>query len=737
VTWAASTLTGGQAVTEYQVKRYDATTLVAQTILSACTGTVAATTCIESAVPTGQWKYSVTPVFATNWVGVESAKSATVAVDGIAPTNAVTLSGITGGAWLTGTTLYYAGSAAGSLTLTNAVTDADSGPASSQTAALTGTTTGWTHTPSTVSTPSGGPYVSNPFAWTAGTTSGPGEVVTGRDVADNTATTNLTFVNDSTAPSAGTVSYVNGSAGGTSVSVSFTTGTDAGSGIGTRLLQRASAPATGITCGAYGAFATVTGGTNPTSPFVDTVTTATCYKYQYVVSDNVGNTQTASSASVAHAPFGAYFAFDAGSGTSAVDSSGNANTGTLQATAGWTAGKVGANALNLTGATTSWVDVANPVIDSSQSYSVSAWVKLNTLTGFQTFASIDGTSISPFYLQLSGGVFDFAQRGNDTTSAPLAQVNGLAPTIGVWYNVVGVYDKSAGTIQLYVNGVSQGTVAAATTWKATGHTTIGRAKWNGAGVDYVNGAIDEVHFYDKAITGVDAAHLAGTYSTTVSATAGLLNYWRLGEASAASPMADSKGTNTGTYLNTPTLGVAGAIAGDVNTAAQFDGVGHYATAARQISTDFSIEFWFKSTQNFSNDLAQPHCTFWWQGAGLVDADTSGSANDFGVSLCSGKVIAGVGNPDVNIVSAATYNDGGWHHVVFTRLQSTGAMALYVDGASAGSATGNVNALTATATLNFGRSTSGTNYFAGSLDEIALYTTVLTPATVAAHHNAAL
>ena len=114
------------------------------------------------------------------------------------------------------------------------MTDAGSGPASSQTAALGNTPTNWTHTGSTVSTPAGGPYVSNAFSWTAGATSAPTEAVTGRDVAGNTAVTNLTFINDSTAPSAGTISYTNGYQPGHSVPVTFTTGTDGGSGIATK-----------------------------------------------------------------------------------------------------------------------------------------------------------------------------------------------------------------------------------------------------------------------------------------------------------------------------------------------------------------------------------------------------------------------------------------------------------------------------------------------------------------------
>ena len=75
VSWAPTTLANGQAVSGYLVKRYDAGTQAAQTILSACTGTIAATSCVESNVPNGSWTYAVTPVLATSWQGPESAKS--------------------------------------------------------------------------------------------------------------------------------------------------------------------------------------------------------------------------------------------------------------------------------------------------------------------------------------------------------------------------------------------------------------------------------------------------------------------------------------------------------------------------------------------------------------------------------------------------------------------------------------------------------------------------------------
>ena len=102
------------------------------------------------------------------------------------------------------------------------------------------------------------------------------------------------------------------------------------------------------------------------------------------------------------------------------------------------------------------------------------------------------------------------------------------------------------------------------------------------------------------------------------------------------------------------------------------------------------------------------------------------------------MVAGIGTPDVSVVSTTGgYDNGAWHHVVFTRTKATGALALYVDGAAAGTATGASTAsLSGPASLNFGRIQSGGNYFAGSLDEVAIYNVVLSPATISAHFGAA-
>ena len=75
-----------------------------------------------------------------------------------------------------------------------------------------------------------------------------------------------------------------------------------------------------------------------------------------------------------------------------------------------------------------------------------------------------------------------------------------------------------------------------------------------------------------------------------------------------------------------------------------------------------------------------------------------------------------GGPDAyDRVVHAAYNNGSWHHVAFTRTRATGALALYIDGAAAGTATGST--LSAPSRYyNLGRLATANNDYADSLDQ---------------------
>lgn len=96
--------------------------------------------------------------------------------------------------------------------------------------------------------------------------------------------------------------------------------------------------------------------------------------------------------------------------------------------------------------TAAYADLGQSILDTSQSYTVSAWVMFNSLDGHQTFVSQDGANLSGFYLQkrIEDNKFAFAIRAADNVDAPTAVTTStFAPQINVIYHVVGVYERSA------------------------------------------------------------------------------------------------------------------------------------------------------------------------------------------------------------------------------------------------------------------------------------------------------
>jgi alpha-tubulin suppressor-like RCC1 family protein len=247
----------------------------------------------------------------------------------------------------------------------------------------------------------------------------------------------------------------------------------------------------------------------------------------------------ASAAATVPAPAGQWL-FSEGSGTTTADSSGNGHTGTLGSGVTWAAPEVGAHSIATNGTATGAVTVTGAVVNTSASYTASAWVYLNAIGGAnETFVSINGlaspagTTISGFYLQFQGGTdqFAYSARASDSTGATLTQALGPANVAaGTWYHIVGVDNVSAGTIALYVNGSLQATTAFTSAWQATGNTMIGQGMYSGAATDFVTGKIDDVALYSSALTAAQVAALnppviATGLTTTCEISSGNASCW--------------------------------------------------------------------------------------------------------------------------------------------------------------------------------------------------------------------
>ena len=178
--------------------------------------------------------------------------------------------------------------------------------------------------------------------------------------------------------------------------------------------------------------------------------------------------------------------------------------------AGWTEGIVGPHALLLTGA--GGATAPKPAVDTTKSYTVAAWAKFSSLDGFQTLAGIEGTHVSGFFLQLRGdsGKLTLSAVARDTDHPGDTAIASAAakPALNTWYHVAGVYDAAAQTLTLYVGGVKQETVPYTTAFRASGRTIIGQGFFNAAPTDFVHGAVDDVRFYQSALSPADIAALA-------------------------------------------------------------------------------------------------------------------------------------------------------------------------------------------------------------------------------------
>ncbi|MFM1961928.1 MAG: hypothetical protein RLZZ172_773, partial [Bacteroidota bacterium] len=178
------------------------------------------------------------------------------------------------------------------------------------------------------------------------------------------------------------------------------------------------------------------------------------------------------------------------------------------------------------------------------------------------------------------------------------------------------------------------------------------------------------------------------------------------------------------------LAIRSDIQAQSGNALHFDGTDDYITFTRRISTDFTIEFWMKTTQVGGGTSGVNQ---WYSGRGLVDAELGGQQTDFGVTMVQNKLAFGIGNSDKTIWSTSDINTGNWVHVAVTRTASTGLMQIFINGVLESSATGPTAARTTT-NIAIGRVQTGINYFNGTIDELRVWSTVRTSTEINANKD---
>jgi sialidase-1 len=196
-----------------------------------------------------------------------------------------------------------------------------------------------------------------------------------------------------------------------------------------------------------------------------------------------------------------YLKFDETSGTTASDSSGNGNTGTVTNGATWAAGHLN-NGLTLDG-TNDYVDAGNKT--SMQfgkgDFTAAAWVKTDTITGnrFIFWYGDVGTAVPSWWVRMESGKIAFLLDGTSAPTENYVATDTAALSVGVWKHIAVTREDTI--LRIYVNGVETKAIYTSNVpdvTSASNGLAIGKDK-NGT-TRYWDGMIDEVRVYDRSLS---------------------------------------------------------------------------------------------------------------------------------------------------------------------------------------------------------------------------------------------
>ncbi|MEW2632856.1 LamG-like jellyroll fold domain-containing protein [Streptomyces sp. NPDC048389] len=234
----------------------------------------------------------------------------------------------------------------------------------------------------------------------------------------------------------------------------------------------------------------------------------------------------------------------------------------------------------------------------------------------------------------------------------------------------------------------------------------------------------------SATATASVASSAQPYASAVVADGAHL-YWRYDDTVGPYVADSSPGDFSGLQSGGPALGQSPDAVAGTGTAYGFDGSDDklYSDRRTEVGDSYTLETWFRTTTSQGGKLI---------GFGNNTTRNSRSYDKHIYMTNAGRLIFGVyAGSTRTITTPSTYNDGQWHHVVAT--QGPGGMKLYVDGAPVGSNSTTTHQSYAGYWHVGGDNLAGwpfrpwSDYFAGQLDETAVYPSVLSADRVAAHH----
>ncbi|WP_169437537.1 LamG domain-containing protein [Longispora albida] len=382
----------------------------------------------------------------------------------------------------------------------------------------------------------------------------------------------------------------------------------------------------------------------------------------------------------------------------------------------WTAGRIsgGPQSLGLNGGTAG-AAAAVPVIDTSKSFSMSAWVRPDRPgTDYPTAVGVNSASANPVGMGLdASGHWTIWARPNESSGGTNPAVGSKAP-LGVWAHLTGTYEASTRQLRLYVNGSLAATSNLGfAIGRATGPLTLGHYQWAGGWGGAWSGDIADVRVYDRVVY-PDSDNDADVKELTKAIGVG---QWSFNNGQGTSA------TDDGPFGRNATLaGGASWGTGHDQTGLRLNGTSAYAATSFSASADavldtkqsFSIEAWVKLADTNSTHVV------------VSQNNLGGSYNPFYVEYNKGLNRWLITSPSDGsspqewryATGSSVPAVGAWTHIAAVFDASAGELRFYVNGTHQGTRA-NVTGWNAAGALEFGRARNG-SYFAGDIDEVKVY-----------------
>lgn len=259
-----------------------------------------------------------------------------------------------------------------------------------------------------------------------------------------------------------------------------------------------------------------TSGSTSVSPTITTTYSITCSSSQGSATSTATITVTIPPSS---SPI-AYWKFDEGSGTSAFDSSGNGNTGTLVNGPVWTTGKIG-GAIQTDGAS-NYVEVQDSsTTNATGDFTVAAWVKSTQGMAANQWPMIvfkqPGSGTRQGYeITLHDSTNDSRWAGGIwVNNNPYGAYGASNIADGTWHHLA--FERQGSMLSTYQDGVLANTASSPnTTLSNTAPLHFGRSNFAPQYAYYFGGAIDDARFYNRALSASEISALvtAGGGTTT-------------------------------------------------------------------------------------------------------------------------------------------------------------------------------------------------------------------------------